>query len=63
VLPLESWGLLEDRGLRRLPVLAPQFWPEKFEFFSLGRKWLWECEARVPCLTAVRLREILKSNV
>lgn len=63
VLPLESWGLLEDRGLRRLPALAPQFWPEKFEFFSLGRKWLWECEARVPCLTAVRLREILKSNV
>jgi 5'-3' exonuclease len=60
VLPLDSWGLVRDRGLRRLPVVAPQMWPTKFEFFSLGRKWLWECEARVPVLTAVRLREILK---
>lgn len=59
VLPLESWGLVRDRGLRRLPALAPQMWPMKFEFFSLGRKWLWECEARIPVLTAVRLREIL----
>jgi 5'-3' exonuclease len=61
VLPLESWGLVRDKNLRRLPVLAPQMWPMKFEFFSFGRKWLWECEARVPVLTAVRLREILNS--
>jgi 5'-3' exonuclease len=59
VLPLDSWGLIRDRFLRRLPALAPQMWPAKFEFFSLGRKWLWECEARIPVLTAVRLREIL----
>ena len=60
VLPLDSWGLVRDKGLRRLPALAPQMWPMKFDFFSLGRKWLWECEARVPVLTAVRLREILR---
>jgi 5'-3' exonuclease len=60
VLPLESWGLIRDKRLRRLPALAPQMWPAKFDFFSLGRKWLWECEARVPVLTAVRLRELLK---
>lgn len=59
VLPLDSWGLVRNKKLRRLPVLAPQMWPAKFGFFSLGRKWLWECEARVPVLTAVRLREIL----
>ena len=60
VLPLESWGLVRSPQLRRLPALAPQMWPKQFSFFSVGRKWLWECEARVPVLTAERLREILK---
>lgn len=59
VLPLDSWGLVRDQRLRRLPALAPQMWPAQFSFFSAGRKWLWECEARVPVLTAERLREIL----
>lgn len=63
VLPLESWGLIRKTELRRLPALAPQMWPHKFGFFSLGRKWLWECEARIPVLTAGRLREILSSAV
>jgi len=57
VLPLESWGLVRDAKLRRLPVQMPQMWPRKFGFFSLGRKWLWECEARIPVITAGRLRE------
>jgi 5'-3' exonuclease len=57
VLPLESWGLVRDSKLRRLPVQMPQMWPRKFGFFSLGRKWLWECEARIPVITAGRLRE------
>ena len=57
VLPLESWGLVRDGKLRRLPVQMPQMWPKKFGFFSLGRKWLWECEARIPVITAGRLRE------
>ena len=61
VLPLESWGLIRKTELRRLPALAPQMWPRKFGFFSLGRKWLWECEARIPVLTAGRLREILSN--
>jgi 5'-3' exonuclease len=57
VLPLESWGLIRNPKLRSLPALAPQMWPRKFGFFSLGRKWMWECEARIPVLTAGRLRE------
>jgi 5'-3' exonuclease len=60
VLPLESWGLIRKAELRRLPSLAPQMWPRTFGFFSLGRKWMWECEARIPVLTAGRLREILR---
>jgi len=59
VLPLESWGLIQDNRLRKLPFLAPQFWPLNYTFFSVGRKWLWECEARIPILTADRVREIL----
>jgi 5'-3' exonuclease len=61
VLPLESWGLVRKAELRRLPSIAPQMWPRTFGFFSLGRKWLWECEALIPVLTAGRLREILSS--
>jgi 5'-3' exonuclease len=63
VLPLESWGLVRKADLRRLPAFAPQMWPHTFGFFSLGRKWLWECEARIPVLTAGRLREILRENL
>jgi 5'-3' exonuclease len=57
VLPLESWGLIRDSGLRRLPSLMPQMWPRKFGFVSLGRKWLWECEAKIPVLMVERLRQ------
>jgi 5'-3' exonuclease len=56
VLPLESWGLIRDSELRRLPSLMPQMWPRKFGFVSLGRKWLWECEAKIPVLMVERLR-------
>jgi 5'-3' exonuclease len=56
VLPLESWGLIRDSGRRRLPALMPQMWPRKFGFVSLGRKWLWECEAKIPVLMVERLR-------
>jgi 5'-3' exonuclease len=60
VLPLDSWGLIRSSAHRRLPSLAPQFWPSEFTFFSAGRKWLWECEALIPPLSAARLREILE---
>jgi len=63
VLPLESWGLVRSRELRHLPSLAPHMWPMNFSFFSFGRKWLWQCEALVPVLTAPRLRTILKTGV
>jgi len=61
VLPLESWDLVRTPALRRLPALAPQMWPKEFSFFSAGKKWLWECEARIPVLTAERMQGILAS--
>lgn len=63
VLPLSSWALIRDPELRTLPVKCPQLWPLQFSFFSAGRKWLWECEALIPVLTAGRLRHILNGEV
>jgi 5'-3' exonuclease len=62
VLPLSSWGLIRDKRHRQLPLLAPQMWPSSFSFCSVGRRWLWECEALVPVLTAGRIREILMKS-
>ncbi len=62
VLPKESWWLIRDPKLKMLPEKAPQFWPLEFSFFSVGRKWLWECEASLPSLSADRMRSILREN-
>ena len=59
VLPMESWWLVRDTRLRCLPGKATIFWPARFGFFSVGRRWLWECEAVVPILTMERMREML----
>jgi 5'-3' exonuclease len=58
VLPEKSWGLLRDPGLRQLPQKIPHFWPTKYPFFSVGRRWFWECEAMIPILTVRRLRSL-----
>jgi 5'-3' exonuclease len=62
VLPLKSWHLLEDKSLRSLPSSMPQFWPESFEFFSVGRTRMWECEPRIPVLPVERIRAAVKRN-
>jgi 5'-3' exonuclease len=61
VLPLESWHLIQNSSLRRLPSLLPQFWPSSFGFLSLGRYWMWECEADVPILTPGRIHRALEA--
>jgi 5'-3' exonuclease len=59
VLPLSSWGLVRRADLRGLPAKAPAFWPQRFDFFSAGKRWMWECEAEVPVLSVERLRGLL----
>ena len=56
VLPMDSWWLVRDLRLRAVPAKLPAYWPKRFGFFSVGRRWLWECEAEVPILTAERLK-------
>lgn len=60
VLPLESWHLIRSKELRRAPTLLPQFWPSAYGFMSLGKSWMWECEADIPILSPGRLRFALK---
>lgn len=59
VLPLESWNLIRDKELLKLPIVLPQLWPRQFPFFSAGRKWLWECEALIPPFLPNTLRQFL----
>lgn len=58
VLPLQSWDLVEDPTLRRLPELAPQMFPTSFECHSFGKRMLWECEILIPTLLPARLRTL-----
>ena len=56
VLPSESWSLVRDPQLKGLPQRLPSFWPTKFGFESLGKRWLWECEPQIPLLIPARIR-------
>lgn len=58
VLPMESWHLVRDRQLRTIPIHFPQFWPYSFGFHTLGKTWMWECEANVPIILPTKLRSL-----
>jgi len=58
VLPMKSWRLVREPKLRGLPFKLPVYWPATFGFFSIGRRWMWECEAEIPILTAERMRNV-----
>lgn len=60
VLPYGSWWLIRDKDLKMLPHKAPQYWPLSHTVFSVGKKWMWECEAQIPLLTINTLRMLLK---
>jgi 5'-3' exonuclease len=62
VLPLESWWLIRDPVLRRLPKQAPQYWPSKFQLETAGKKQTWECEAKIPLLLPERLRYYISQS-
>lgn len=63
VLPLESWHLLQEPSLRSIPARLPQFWPTSFDFFSVGRTRMWECEPLIPILPVQRIRSAMNSAV
>jgi 5'-3' exonuclease len=62
VLPLQSWWLIRNKGLRAIPRLAPQFWPSSFSLFTAGHKQIWECEAEIPLFMPERLRQLMSNQ-
>lgn len=59
VLPLESWSLIPPCKEKRFPYYAPQFFPSEFSFESVGKRFFWECEARIPLPSVVELKETM----
>ena len=57
VLPVESWDLLPPRCKeRKLPLLAPEWFPVTFGLNKIGRKFEWEYEPDIPIPTVSELR-------
>jgi 5'-3' exonuclease len=62
VLPLESWYLIPPCRERKLPQLAPQFYPESFSFDSLGKRYFWECESLIPIPSIYQIKKIIAGS-
>jgi 5'-3' exonuclease len=62
VLPLESWSLIPPCVEKRLPELAPQFYPTAFSFESVGKRYFWECESMIPLPSILEVKEIIRIN-
>jgi 5'-3' exonuclease len=60
VLPLESWSLIPRGAEKMLPQLAPQFFPSKFSFESVGKRYFWECESMIPLPSILEVKEIIR---
>jgi 5'-3' exonuclease len=61
VLPLESWSLIPACPEKKINMIAPQFFPSTFEFESVGKRFFWECEAMIPILTVLELKELIRA--
>jgi 5'-3' exonuclease len=60
VLPIESWSLLPPGAPEReFPYVAPQYFPSKFGFESVGKRYFWECESLIPLPTILELKQII----
>jgi len=60
VLPLSSWSLLPPCPERAFPQIAPQFFPERFGFESVGKRFFWECEAKIPIPSMMELKALVR---
>ena len=59
VVPVKSYGLVQDPKYKIFPTKYPQYFPSEFGFHSLGKKWFYECESAIPIFTTKFLRKIL----
>ena len=63
VLPEKSWWLIPG-GHRagRFMEAAPEFFPEKFNYESIGKRFNWEAEPKIPIPSISQLRSIVAST-
>jgi 5'-3' exoribonuclease 2 len=59
VLPPSSWHLIPSAKHRLLMMKAPYLFPKDFGFCSLGKRWFWECEAKIPIPTILEVKALL----
>jgi 5'-3' exonuclease len=63
VLPLRSWHLIPAGCQQRhLPVIAPWLFPTKFDYFSVGKRFFWECEPEIPVASIIEINAICAST-
>jgi 5'-3' exonuclease len=56
VLPATSFSLLPT-GLQTLPSKYPHAWPSAWDYFSLGRRFMWECEPLIPLIQPAQIKK------
>jgi len=59
VLPPSSWHLILVAKYQALMQKAPYLFPKDFGFCSLGKRWFWECEAKIPIPTILEVKALL----
>lgn len=55
VLPITSFHLLPSE-LQTLSLRYPWAWPTQWNYFSLGRRFLWECEPVIPLIQPAQIQ-------
>ena len=61
VLPIQSWNLIPCQRHRQFADKCPQYFPNKYSFFSTGRRFFWECEADIPIPTIMEIRKAVET--
>jgi 5'-3' exonuclease len=56
VLPASSFHLL-PKDYQVLPNKYPYAWPTSWSLFSMGRRFLWECEPLIPLIQPAQMRD------
>jgi 5'-3' exonuclease len=56
VLPATSFHLLPTE-YQKLPKLYPHAWPTAWSWFSMGRRFLWQCEPLIPLVQPRQIRQ------
>jgi 5'-3' exonuclease len=59
VLPPASWHLIPTLKHRTLMQKAPYLFPKSFHFESVGKRWFWECEAKIPIPSIQEVKVLL----